>query len=121
MSPPSRRAEEAQQEEPIRTGNGFVDAAASFGGKVINSSPQGMNNLVLIILAVAFGLLIYVDRRDRMEHNGMQLRTFESQGELNRQSISNNTTAISSLTMTVGKLDTAVTELRREVSGKKIP
>ena len=98
--------------------SGTIKEAVVDGVKVVGgASSQGMLNIVLVLVMCAFGLMIYVDRRDRLEVMSGQLRFYEAQGELNRQSIAGNTLAIQSLTVTVGKLDSSVTELRREVKG----
>lgn len=99
---------------------GTIKDAVVDGARIVTTtSSQGMLNVVLVLTLFGMGMLIYIDRRDRMETMAGQLRFYESQGELNRQSVSNNTGAIQTLTVTVGRLDAAVTALRQEVTRKK--
>lgn len=100
-----------------KTGIASVDAGAKVVRTITNMSDSAFTKLLTFFVFMGIAVLIYIDRRDRMESQAIQIRSYESQGELNRQSITNNTTAVSTLTATVGKLDASVTELRREVTG----
>lgn len=98
------------------TSGRIIDAAKTFAGL----TPQAMQNLILIALAVVVGLLIWLERADRRESMTreredrvdqiqMILRSGESQGELNRQ-------AILTLASQVGKLESVVNNLDRTVN-----
>jgi hypothetical protein len=79
-----------------------------------------MQNLLLIALAALVGFLIYMDRGDRKEAQSLQLRSFESQSELNRQATALQAKAVSDLTMEIGKLQVTVSNLQAAVQ-KKFP
>lgn len=87
-------------------------------------TPQQMNNLIVLILALFVGGLIWLDRHDRIEAQAQQLRTYESQNELTRQAVSlvgerveragaSQTIAIQNLALEVGKLHQTVSSVKK--------
>ena len=105
------------------TADRVIDGAKTIAGL----TPQGINNVILFILAGLVGMLIYVDRRDRSEEAlrertdrseqvQMILRHNESQSELNRQVIVSQTQMLQGLSVQMGELKQVVHSLNQSVT-----
>ena len=94
-----------------------------------NLTPQQIVNLMIIVFVAIMCVQNYQDRHDRMDSQILQIRSYESQGELNRQSISMigeraeragvaQTQALQTLSVEIGKLQAVVGTLQRSVEKK---